>query len=170
MAETTVTVAVVSGTLALLAWITVVPAATPVTGTATVVLPCAIVAVGCTVAVAGVAEVTLNVTPPAGAGAANVRVRFWVAVPLMVRELGVNDAEVFTVTLPVAPVRPEAEAVMVVEPRPVPVICGCVVGAVAPCAIETLVVDRLTLDPSAIARVMVVAEAAGAARVTAWSV
>ena len=70
---------------AALAWITVVPNATPVTGTVAVVAPWANTAVAGTVAVAGVTELKFTVMPPAGAAAESVSVRFCVPKPEIVR-------------------------------------------------------------------------------------
>jgi hypothetical protein len=42
--------------------------------------------------------------------------------------------------------------VMVAEPIPAPVTCGCVAGVVAPAAMKTLAVDNVTLDVSLLAR------------------
>jgi hypothetical protein len=82
----TVTPAVAVVTFGLLAWITVVPGATPVTGTVTEVWPAAIVAVPePTVAALGLVETTVKVMPPKGAGPDRFRVRFWVAVPAIER-------------------------------------------------------------------------------------
>jgi hypothetical protein len=93
----TVTVAVASGILGkALAWITVVPNARPVTGTFTVVAPVLKLTVAGTVAVAGVLELRLMVTPPAGAALESVRVRFCVVKPAMVAVLGVKLTVAFT--------------------------------------------------------------------------
>jgi hypothetical protein len=78
----TVTLAVADIKFPLLAWIVVVPGATPVTNTVAVVEPAPMVAVlEPTVATAELADVTLKVMPPAGAGPERVRVRLSVAVP-----------------------------------------------------------------------------------------
>jgi hypothetical protein len=77
-----VTLAVAVVTLALLAWMVAVPAATPVTDTVVVVWPAAMVTVlEATVAAAVLVDDTLKVIPPAGAGPERVNVRGSVAVP-----------------------------------------------------------------------------------------
>jgi len=76
---TTVTLAVASAMFGALARIvTGPPCATPVTGTGTLVEPAGITTVAGTVATPVLLELTFSVTPPAGAGAERVRVRFWV--------------------------------------------------------------------------------------------
>jgi hypothetical protein len=82
-----------------LAWIVAEPAATPVTGTVAVVPPAAMFAVAGTVAAAVLLELKLIVTPPAGAGADRVNVRFCVAVPVMLILVGENAAVAATVTV-----------------------------------------------------------------------
>jgi hypothetical protein len=97
---TTVTLAVVSGIFGReLAWIVAAPGATPVTGTVAVVPPAAMFAVAGTVAAAVLLELKLMVTPPAGAGADRVRVRFCEEVPVMLMLVGVNAAVAATVTV-----------------------------------------------------------------------
>ena len=96
---TTVTLAVVSAILGVeLAWMVVVPGATPVTATVAVVPLAAMFTVAGTVAAAVLLELRLIVTPPAGAGADSVKVRFCVAVPVMLRGLGDNVAVAATFT------------------------------------------------------------------------
>ena len=55
---------------------------------------------------------------------------------------------------------------MPADPILTPVMVGCWVGAVAPCAMETLDAEIVTFDGSVQASAMVTAEAAGADRVT----
>src|SRR5664280_2788092 len=82
----TVTLAVTSAMFGrLLAWITAEPAATPVTGTLMVVAPWPKATVSGTVATPVLLELRLIVTPPAGAAAERVSVRFCVIAPVMVR-------------------------------------------------------------------------------------
>jgi hypothetical protein len=93
----TVTLAVASTIFGrALAWITVEPKATPVTGTLTVVAPTLKLTVAGTVAVAGVLELRLIVTPPAGAALESVSVKFCVTKPAMVAVLGVKLTVAFT--------------------------------------------------------------------------
>src|SRR3954447_11963527 len=110
--------------LGALARITVEPAATPVTGTVAVVTPAAKATVAGTVATAGLSELTLMVTPPAGAGADKVKVRFPVAVPVMGRVAGEKTRVAFTCTVWLAGVYPGAVAVMFAAPRLTPVTWG----------------------------------------------
>src|SRR5437588_10813894 len=67
-----------------LAWIVVVPSATPVTVTVALVALAAMVTVAGTVATPVLLELRFITTPPAGAGADKFSVRFWVAVPVLV--------------------------------------------------------------------------------------
>lgn len=64
----TVTLAVVSAIFAPLAWITVEPPETPVTGTFTLLTPALMKTVDGTVATPGLEELRFSVTPAAGAG------------------------------------------------------------------------------------------------------
>src|SRR5690242_15449616 len=68
----------------LLAWMTAVPEATPVTGTLVVVAPAPNWTEAGTVAAAGLLEYRLIVTPPAGAGAERARNRFCTTAPVIV--------------------------------------------------------------------------------------
>lgn len=79
--------AVAPATLSALAVIVTDPAATPVTGTDTLLKPAPMLTIAGTVATVGVLELRLTVSA-AAAGAERLRVRFWVAVPLMVRLVG----------------------------------------------------------------------------------
>jgi hypothetical protein len=72
-----------------------------------------------------------------------------------------------TCTARVTEVNVGALAVMLAEPTFAPVICGAVVGCVAPAGIVTLVVDRLTLVESLVESVTVTPPTgAGAGKVT----
>ena len=55
---------------------------------------------------------------------------------------------------------------MLADPRLMPVIVGCWVGAVAPCAMETLDAEIVTFDGSVLASAMVTAAGAAADKVT----
>lgn len=100
---TTTTFAVASEMPERLARITVEPAATPVTGTLALNKPAPIVTVAGAVAAAVLDELRVNVNPGAGAGADSVKVRFWVAVPVMLSGFGLRLMDALTVT-PFAPV------------------------------------------------------------------
>src|SRR5207249_4146209 len=82
---TTVTFAVASGMFGALAWRTVEPAATPVTGVPMELTPCGKKAVEFTVAVPGLLELRLARMPPWGAALDSDRVIFCVVAPVMVR-------------------------------------------------------------------------------------
>ena len=97
----TVTVAVALGMPVALAVIVADPGATPTTGTVVVVAPAAKFADAPTVAAAVLFELRLTVKPPAGAGPDNVRVRFCVAVPMILRVPGVKLRVAVTCTVPV---------------------------------------------------------------------
>jgi hypothetical protein len=98
-ALTTVTPAVAVVTFGLLAWITVLPGATPMTETVVVVAPAAIVAVlEPTVATVGTVETMVKFRPPRGAGPDRVNVRVWVAVPEIVSVDGVRLMVAVTAT------------------------------------------------------------------------
>ena len=99
-ALTTVTLAVVSAKFGReLAWIVVVPSATPVTVTVALVALAAMVTVAGTVATPVLLELRFITTPPAGAGADKFSVRFWVAVPVMVAVAGEKLAVAVTCTV-----------------------------------------------------------------------
>jgi hypothetical protein len=135
----TVTLAVASGMLGkALAWTIAFPNAAPVTGTLTVVAPWMNVALAGTVAIAVLLDERLTVTPPAGAAAERVRIRFWVTNPEMVREDGVKFTVALTCTVALAVVIPVPDAVMLDDPMFTPVIVGWVDGVVWP---ERMVTD-----------------------------
>ena len=75
----------------------VVPGATPVTAKVAEV-PVAMVTLAGTVATAGVLELRVIVTPPAGADAPRVMVKVEVLVPIIVALVGESAAVVFTST------------------------------------------------------------------------
>ena len=77
----------------------VVPGATPVTATIALVALAAKLTVAGTVAAPVLLELKLMVKPPAGAGADRFRVRFCVAVPVIVRLVGEKLAVAATCTL-----------------------------------------------------------------------
>lgn len=125
------------------------------------------VTVGGTVAAAGVLELRLMVTPPAGAAADKVRVKFCVVNPEIVRLGGVKLTVAVTSTAALAEVYPVAVAVMFADPRLTPVIVGCDDGVVCPAAMLTVGVEIVTLPVSVLASAMVTAVGAGAARLIA---
>lgn len=59
-----------------------------------------------------------------------------------------------------------ADAPIVADPKFSPVMVGCWAGAVAPCAIDTVALDTLTLEGSLLVSVRVSAEGAGVDNVT----
>ena len=95
----TVAFAVASAMPGKLARITLDPAATPVTGTLALKAPVTMVTVAGTMAAAVLEEFRVNVRPGAGAAADSVRVKFCVAVPVIVMEAGLRLIEAVTVTL-----------------------------------------------------------------------
>jgi hypothetical protein len=151
--STTVTVAVISGKVgSALACITAGPGATPLTGRGTVVALGANTTVLGTVATVVSLEVVLTVSPLAGAGADRFNVRFWVAFLARVRAGEAKLSPAPTVTVALAPVKPEAEALMVAVPKLTPVTLGCVAGVVVPCEMKTSAGDIVALDVSLLER------------------
>jgi len=96
---TTVTLAVACTTLGPLAVIMAEPGATPVTGTLTEVAPEANVTLPGTVTKAMLEELRLTVTPPVGAGAGSVSVRFCAVFAVTVNVFGVNAGDTLTCTV-----------------------------------------------------------------------
>jgi hypothetical protein len=74
-------------------------------------------------------EDRLTITPPVGAAAESVSVRFCVPV-LMVRLSGLKTTVAVTCTAELAAGYPLAVALMFTAPKLMPVIVGCVVGVV----------------------------------------
>jgi hypothetical protein len=95
----TVTLAVAELRLGADAVMTEVPAVTPATGTLTEVAPARIVTDDGTVATAVLPELILTVTPPAGADAERVKVRFLVEPAPTERGEGASASEPFTETV-----------------------------------------------------------------------
>jgi hypothetical protein len=166
----TVMVAVVSAKFGReLAWMTVEPVATPVTGTLTLVAFAANVTVAGTVATPGLSELTLTITPPGGAGDDRFNVRFcvtpWPIVMLTGEKLRAAPA---TCTVFVSLEKPGADAPIIAEPKLTPVTCGCVTGVIAPWAIVIVVGLTVTFVKSLVASVMVTPPTgAGVNRLTA---
>jgi len=155
----TVTLAVASGMLGEeLAWITELPKASAVTGTATVVAPSVNVTVGGTVATAWFDELRLIVTPPDGAGAESVSVRFCVPSPLIVTSCGVKLTVAVTDASAEAGVYAGAEALMFAVPRPTPVTIGWDAGVVCPAPMVTVDGEIVTFEASLLFRVTVTPE------------
>lgn len=155
----TVTVAVVSAMLGALAWITAVPAATPVTVKLALVALAGMFTVAGTVAAAVLLELRLIVKPLGGAGDE----RFSVRVPLeLAPMLNVLDAKLsvgaLTCTGAVTGEYPGAEAVMVPVPDPTPVTCGWDAGVVEPCGITTVPGVMVAFDVSLLINVTVTAD------------
>src|SRR5262249_48666982 len=84
-----------------LAWMTAVPALTPVTGTLTGLAPPANGAVRPTVATAVLLELRLTLSPPAGAGPERFSVRLVVPPGATVADVGENAIVAVTCTEPV---------------------------------------------------------------------
>lgn len=147
---------------------TVEPSVKAVTGAVTLVEPCAKVAVAGTVATPTLLELRLTVSPPAGAGADRFRVMFCVVRPVIVMEPGAKLTLAVVCTVWVPEVNPDADAVMLAEPMLTAVTVGCVVGVVAPAAIDTLAADTVTFVVSLLVKATVTPPAgAGTGRVTA---
>ena len=121
----TVTFAVVSAINGnALAWMTVVPSATPVTGTVTLeAFPCN-TTIDATVATAGLLELRLIARPTAGAGADKFNVRFCAVIPVMVKFNGKKLRVAVTCTVALAGVYPAADARTVADPKFTPLTIG----------------------------------------------
>jgi hypothetical protein len=113
----------------LLAWIVAVPGATAVTGTVVVFAPDTKLTVAGTVATAGLLELRLMITPPKGADADSVSVRFCVPA-LKLRVGGLKTTVPVTCTDELPGVKPIAVAVIFAVPKLTPVTVGCSAGAV----------------------------------------
>ena len=150
---------------ALLAWIVAVPAPTAVTGTVVVFAPATKLTVAGTVATAVLLELRLMVTPPKGASADSVSVRFCVP-PVKVMLGGVKATVAVTCTDELAGVKPLAVARIFAVPKLTPVTVGCTVGVVWPVPIVTLGSDMVTLLLSLLASAMVTGAVAGDDRLT----
>jgi hypothetical protein len=150
----------------LLAWMIAEPAAMAVTGTVTTFEPGEKLTVAGTVTALMLLEVRLTITPPAGAPADSVSVRFCVPVPVMVRLSGLKTTVAITCTAELAGVYPLAVALMFTAPKLTPVTVGCVPGADWPAAMVTLAVESVTLLLSLLASAMVTGATAGDDRVT----
>ena len=157
----TVTLAVALAMFVALAVIATDPAATPVTGTDTVVVPVPKLTIAGTVATVTSLELRLT-TSPAGAGADRFRVRFCVAIPLIVRLPGEKLIVVVVVvpppvtsTCPLAVAYPGAEAVIVADPALLPVTAGATRGAlVAPSGMEKFGGHTIAIEELLLASVM----------------
>jgi hypothetical protein len=162
-----VTLQMVSARLGkLLAWITVLPDPTMVSGTGTVMDPCANVTLEGTVPTLTLLEDRFTARPPEGAGPERVSVRFCVPPPVKVTLGGVKAMVAVTCTVALPEEYPVAVALMLADPILTPVIVGCWVGADAPCAMETLDAEIVTFEGSVLASATVTAESAGADKVT----
>jgi hypothetical protein len=100
------------------------PTDVDVIGTLTLVLLCAMLAVAGTEAMDGALELRFTTSPPAGAGADRFSVTFCVMAPEINTVDGEKLSEPATCTawLPLA--YPDADAVMVADPKLTPVTCG----------------------------------------------
>jgi hypothetical protein len=149
----------------LLAWIVAVPGPTAVTGTVVVFAPATKLTVAGTVATAVLLELRLMMTPPKGASADSVSVRFCVP-PLRVMLGGVNTTVAVTCTDELAGVKPLAVAKMFAVPKLTPVTVGCTAGVVWPVAIVTLGSEMVTLLLSLLASAIVTGAVAGDDKLT----
>jgi hypothetical protein len=152
---TTVTPAVVSARFVALAWIVALPIPTALTAIVTLVWDAGNVAVEGTVATLVLLELTLTVKPPGGAGPERLSVR--VALPLtpIVTFCCVKLRVAATCTACLSPKKPPADALIFADPRPTPVIVGCVAGVVSPAAIKTVAVEIVTFVVSSLISAMV---------------
>jgi hypothetical protein len=132
LTATTVTLPLATGMLTAEAVMTAAPGATPVTGTLAVVAPVVKVTVAGTVATPVALEDRFTVRPPACAGPLRTRVRFCVAVPLIVMAAGLNAMVYPTRTLVEAFARPEPAADTVTVPALTPVTLVEMLGVVCP--------------------------------------
>ena len=96
-----------------------------------------------TVAIAGLSELSVNVRPPAGAGALRVSVTGVGVVSGMLAVLG-KVAVSETLMLRMSEAKPGALAVTVVDPKLTPVICGFSTGIWKPAGMKTLGVTVAT--------------------------
>ena len=101
----------------LLAWMVAEPGAMAVTGTVTTLEPGEKVTFAGTVTALMLLEVRLTITPPAGAPADSVSVRFCVPVPVMVRLSGLKATVAITCTAELAGAYPLPVALMFTAPK-----------------------------------------------------
>jgi hypothetical protein len=106
-----------------------VPGPTAVTGTMVVFAPATKLTVAGTVATAVLLELRLIVTPPKGASAESVSVRFCVPLPKVTLD-GLKTTVAVTCTDELAGVKPLAVAKMFAVPKLTPVTVGCTAGVV----------------------------------------
>ena len=122
-----------------LALIVVDPMLIALTFTVTLVAADGKVTVAGTVATLVFEELRFTVKPPAGAAPDKVNVSASVPGPVTVTALGEKVSVAPTVTAWVLDVKPGADAVILAEPRLIPLTDGCVVGVVAPAAMNTVI-------------------------------
>jgi hypothetical protein len=129
-----------------------VPADTPVTGTKAPVEFSPMLTVGGTAATPGLLEVSCTTKPPEGAGAGSSSVRLCVDVPLIIRLAGEKRIAVpepdVTCTSWLVDVKPNADAVMVADPAPMPFTIGTTLDFIAPGGMITAVGVTVTFDVS----------------------
>jgi hypothetical protein len=103
----------------------------------------------------GAEEARFTVSPPTGAGPDRVTVRTLVSVPDSVSVCGDKLKDAVVKTVCVVEPYPGPLAVMLAEPGPTPVICGCAAGSVCPAAISTEAGVMLTLVGSLLVKATV---------------
>ena len=147
------------------------PDANPVTGTVAVDAPAAIMTLAKVETAAGLLELKVTNTPPDGAGAGKVKVRFCVAEALIARlggeKLIVPPWPPPTCTCVLADAKPGAEALTVADPAP-PAVSLARVDEVCPSPMKTLLVFSAATEGLLSVRVTnTPPPGAGAAKVTA---
>ncbi len=134
--SSTTSVAVTSGRPGVLPRISVLPKASPVTGTGAVICPAAIWTVAWTVATDGNSDTIAKVSPPAGAGSDRRSVICRASMPI-VNGSGSSESVTVVVMGRVSGANPAAVAVTSVWPRTPPVTCGLLTGRTSPAGTKT---------------------------------
>jgi hypothetical protein len=156
-AAVTVTLAVAGVTFGALAVAVIVadPAAPAVTGTLTVVAPAGILALPATPATPGLLDASVTLSPPAGAAEESASVNWFAPGPLNVTVDGEKLSAPDTCTVWLADVYPDADALIVADPKLTPVTCGCEAGVTDPAPINTLSGATDTFEASLLLNVTV---------------
>src|SRR5689334_6484468 len=132
------------------------PGATPVTAKVAVFDPAGMATVAGTVAIDESPDERLTVSPPGGATAESVNVKFWAPPTVTFWVLGVNVKAPGTFTVCVVGLKPPPEAVMFAVPMFTPVMVGWTAGVVAPAGMDNCVGVIVTREGSLLASVIVV--------------